>query len=63
MQVPPEEVMEVVKTGADSEMAALAPDLATPDACCDQFTYTITVVSGDSQWRWLLLTRLISPRK
>ena len=50
LAVPPEDVQEVVETGVESEIGTLAPDLATPDACCDQFTYTITVISGGEEW-------------
>ncbi len=53
LAVPPEEVLEVVETGVESEIATLAPALSTPDACCDQFIYTITVISGDAEWSFV----------
>ncbi len=48
--VPPEEVQALLKAGADPEITSIAPDSTTQDACCDQFTYTLTVISGDQQW-------------
>lgn len=48
--VPPEEVQELMQTGVESDIESLLPDMATPDACCDQFTYTLTFVAGDQEW-------------
>jgi hypothetical protein len=48
--VAPEEVMDVIEMGVESDVVELAQDMATPDACCDQFTYTLTVISGDEEW-------------
>lgn len=54
LTVPPEEVMALVETSIDSEIESLAPDAATPDACCDQFTYTLTFVAGDQEWSLIM---------
>lgn len=50
LTVPSEEVMALVETSIDSKIESLAPNAAAPDACCDQFTYTLTFVSGDEEW-------------
>ncbi len=50
LAAPPEEVQELVETGVESDLESLASKAAEHDACCDQFTYTLTVVSGDEQW-------------
>lgn len=51
LTVPPEDVQEIVEAGAESDISSLTSESSTPDACCDQFTYTITMVSGDKEWQ------------
>ena len=50
LAVPPEDVLEFVETGVESDFEALAAESADHDACCDQLTYTLTVVSDDEVW-------------
>ena len=51
LAVPAEDVLEVVEKGAASDFTALAAETADTETCCDQMTYTLTVVSGDDEWR------------
>jgi hypothetical protein len=51
LAVPAEDVRELVEKGAASDFPALAAETANTETCCDQMTYTLTVVSGDNEWR------------
>jgi hypothetical protein len=50
LTVPSEDVLELVETGVASDFESLAAETAEHDACCDQLTYTLTVVSDDEVW-------------
>lgn len=50
MVVPSEDVAELLTYSTDLELESLATGSATPDACCDQFTYTLTLVVGEQEW-------------
>jgi hypothetical protein len=48
--VPPEAVQELLEVGAMANLAGAATG-PTPDACCDQFVYTLTITTGEQEWR------------
>lgn len=60
LTVPPEEVEDLVETTLDAEIESLASEMATPDACCDQFTYTLTFIAGNEEWT-LVMTDTSEP--
>jgi Emfourin len=49
LTVSPEAVRELVEIGAETNFANLA-GAPTPDACCDQFVYTLTFSTADQSW-------------
>jgi hypothetical protein len=51
LTVPQEDVQELVEKGMEADFAALASETAKTEICCDQMTYTLTVISGDDEWR------------
>lgn len=51
LAVPADDVRELVEKGVASDFTALAAETANTETCCDQMTYTLTVVSGDNEWR------------
>jgi hypothetical protein len=51
LTVPAEDVQELIEKGIESDFETLAAETANTETCCDQMTYTLTVVSGDDEWR------------
>lgn len=48
--VPPEAVHELLEVSAAADLAGAMAG-PTPDACCDQFVYTLTFTAGEQSWR------------
>ncbi len=51
LTVPQGDVQELVQKGVEADFAALANETAKTEICCDRMTYTLTVISGDDEWR------------
>ena len=49
MKVPPQEVIALLAEAAEIESSSLQESYIPEDACCDQFTYTITIKVGDQE--------------
>ncbi len=63
MSVPSEDVQDIIIKGQESDFAALAAETANTDVCCDRMTYTLTVVSGDNEWRLITTDSADAPKE
>ena len=63
LAVPPDEVRELVEKGVDSDFESLAAETANTETCCDQMTYTLTVVSGDEEWSLITTDTADQPKE
>jgi hypothetical protein len=63
LAVPAEDVQELVEKGVTSDFQALAAETANTETCCDQMTYTLTVVSGENEWRLITTDTAEQPKE
>jgi hypothetical protein len=63
LSVPAGDVRELVEKGVASDLPALAAETAITETCCDQMTYTLTVVSGEDEWRLITTDTADQPKE
>ena len=63
LTVPAEDVQEFVGKGMESNFESMAAETANTETCCDQMTYTLTIISGDNEWQLVTTDTADQPKE
>ena len=63
LMVPAEDVQELVGKGMESNFESMVAETANTETCCDQLTYTLTLVSGDNEWQLITTDTANQPKE